>query len=388
MTTRILAVEDEPSILQLVQRILTRQGHEVVPARGGLEAIAALDSHDFDLAIVDYEIPGPNGLEVLQHLRKAQPDCARVLASGRLDLPVTMTAVNCGEVSRVLQKPYHWEQLVSVVDDVLASRAAQTLRMQRQRDTSEREDRRRLFECIEGDHIRLAVQPIYSATPDQRLIAFEGLLRSSHPVLDGPMSVLGAAERLGMLEEVGSVVAMRAAEWIERFPPGVKLFMNLHPTELGNPTALRNRLRPLHAVADRVVLEITERSRATDVHSWEQAIAMLTELGFAIAVDDLGAGYSSLSVLAELKPQYIKVDMSIVRDVDSDPRKQRLIDLLSRFADATDSVLIAEGVETEAEARTVRTCGAHLIQGYLLGRPSFEMPALSYDAISGLTRNH
>jgi EAL domain-containing protein (putative c-di-GMP-specific phosphodiesterase class I) len=141
-------------------------------------------------------------------------------------------------------------------------------------------------------------------------------------------------------------------------------------------------------VADRVVLEITERSRATDVHSWEQAIAMLTELGFAIAVDDLGAGYSSLSVLAELKPQYIKVDMSIVRDVDSDPRKQRLIDLLSRFADATDSVLIAEGVETEAEARTVRTCGAHLIQGYLLGRPSFEMPALSYDAISGLTRNH
>ena len=96
-------------------------------------------------------------------------------------------------------------------------------------------------------------------------------------------------------------------------------------------------------------------------------------MGFAIAVDDLGAGYSSLSVLAELQPSFIKVDMSIVRGIDCDPRKQRLVDLLCRFADATDATLIAEGVETGEEAAALRECGAHLLQGYLFGKPSSEL---------------
>jgi EAL domain-containing protein (putative c-di-GMP-specific phosphodiesterase class I) len=73
--------------------------------------------------------------------------------------------------------------------------------------------------------------------------------------------------------------------------------------------------------------------------------------------------------LAELKPRFIKLDMSIVRDADRLSHKQRLIDLLCRFADATDALLVAEGIETEAEATTVRECGAHLLQGYLIGRP-------------------
>jgi len=100
----------------------------------------------------------------------------------------------------------------------------------------------------------------------------------------------------------------------------------------------------------------------------------VTEMGFSIAVDDLGAGYSSLSVLAELQPRFIKVDMSIVRGIDTEPRKQRLVDLLTRFAEATGATLIAEGVETTEEAEALRSCGAHWLQGYLFGRPSAELP--------------
>jgi len=123
-----------------------------------------------------------------------------------------------------------------------------------------------------------------------------------------------------------------------------------------------------------VVLEITERSRLQGIEAWDESVERVTAMGFAIAVDDLGAGYSSLSVLAELQPSFIKVDMSIVRGIDCDPRKQRLVDLLTRFAEATDATLIAEGVEAQDEASALRVCGAHLLQGYLFGKPSTELP--------------
>ena len=86
---------------------------------------------------------------------------------------------------------------------------------------------------------------------------------------------------------------------------------------------------------------------------------------------------SSLSVLAELQPSYIKVDMSIVRGVDHEPQKRRLVELLCRFAEATDALLVAEGVETDEEAETLRAIGAHLLQGYLFGRPSLQLSAES-----------
>ena len=131
---------------------------------------------------------------------------------------------------------------------------------------------------------------------------------------------------------------------------------------------------PLAPWAQRIVLEITERSKLQGLDQWERSVEAVTELGFSVAVDDLGAGYSSLSVLAELQPSYIKVDMSIVRGVDHEPQKRRLVELLCRFAEATDALLVAEGVETPEEAETLRAIGAHLLQGYLFGRPSLTLP--------------
>ena len=118
------------------------------------------------------------------------------------------------------------------------------------------------------------------------------------------------------------------------------------------------------------MLEITERSRLQAIESWEETLDRVTGLGFNIAVDDLGAGYSSLSVLADLQPRYIKMDMSIIHGVDEDPRKRRLVELLCRFADATDAMIVAEGVETYPQASTLRECGAHYLQGYYFDRPS------------------
>ena len=368
---RILAVEDEAPVLNVMSRVLSRAGHEVVRARAGEEALEQAQNGNFDVAIVDYEIPSPNGLEVLQQLRELQPSCVRILASGRLDLPVTMNAVNQGAVARVLEKPYEWNGLVAAVTEGLANR--EKLGELYSKPPIDPRDAAALHECIEGDLLRLAVQPILDANNIGRVAAYEALLRSSHPMLVSPGHVLGAAERCDMLEDIGRVVATLAAGWADKIPDDVRLFMNLHPQEMSDPAALRARLEPLCEHAPRMVLEITERSRVVEMAKWSESVSMLGELGFDLAVDDLGAGYSSLSILAEIKPRFVKVDMSIVRDIDTDVHKQRLLDLLCKFADATDAFLIAEGVETEGESNTVRECGVHMVQGYLYGRPSFDL---------------
>jgi EAL domain-containing protein (putative c-di-GMP-specific phosphodiesterase class I)/CheY-like chemotaxis protein len=370
---RILAVDDDPLVRRCISRILVNAGHEVVPASHGADALQLASDRAFDVALVDYHLPFLNGLEVLQRLREVQPGCLRILVTGALDLPMIMDAVNRGEVMRVVEKPFESSGLVSAVEDAIAARRRMMEVCRVQEKAASEDERKMLVSALNTETLYLAVQPIVRAT-DSKIMAFESLLRSHHPVLNSPLPLLRAAERHGMLNELACVVSTCAAEWMERLPMPIKLFMNLHPDELSQPDGICERLAPLAPWGNRVVLEITERSRLQGIEAWEQSVDRVTQMGFAIAVDDLGAGYSSLSVLAELQPRYIKVDMSIVRGIDTEPRKQRLVDLLTRFAEATDATLIAEGVETSEEAEALRACGAHWLQGYLFGRPSAELP--------------
>jgi EAL domain-containing protein (putative c-di-GMP-specific phosphodiesterase class I)/CheY-like chemotaxis protein len=370
---RILAVDDDPLVRRCISRILVNAGHEVVPASHGADALQLASDRAFDVALVDYHLPFIDGLEVLQRLREVQPGCLRVLVTGALELPMILDAVNRGEVMRVVEKPFESAGLVGAVEDAMSARRRMMEVCRVQEQVASEHERGMLKECLEGDFLRLALQPIISGK-NGKIEAFECLLRSSHGVLDGPLSVIRAAERHQMLTELACVVSTRAAQWMEKLPDQIKLFMNLHPDELADPGGILHRLGPLQPWAERVVLEITERSRLQGIEAWDESVERVTELGFSIAVDDLGAGYSSLSVLAELQPRFIKVDMSIVRGIDTEPRKQRLVDLLCRFADATGATLIAEGVETKEEATALRVCGAHMLQGYLFGKPSLELP--------------
>jgi EAL domain-containing protein (putative c-di-GMP-specific phosphodiesterase class I) len=373
---RVLAVDDAPPILRLLEQMLSGVPCEITPATSGSEALSAAERQLFDVAVVDYQIPPPDGMEVLARLRELQPDCLRILVSGALNLDVAIDAVNRGEVSRVLEKPYDRPTLLRAIEEAVSMRRRAGERYILAQAEEQNREREQVQGCLEDDSLQLAVQPIVTAA-QRRVVAFEGLLRSVHPVLDSPLALLRAAETHGLIGGLGALVARRAAEWIPRLPPEVKLFLNLHPDELSDPDDLRTRLDCLLPCAPRFVFEITEQSRLSAVRRWDASIHLLREMGFSLAVDDLGSGYSSLSVLAELRPRYMKIDMSIIRGIDTDTAKQRLVSLLSQFAETTEARVIAEGIETEKEAETVRGCGAHMLQGYLLGKPKLELePAL------------
>ena len=97
---------------------------------------------------------------------------------------------------------------------------------------------------------------------------------------------------------------------------------------------------------------------------------VIADGGYGTAVDDLGSGYSSLSILADLQPQFIKLDMSLVRNVHREPRKQRLVQLMTAFGEATGSLVVGEGVECEEEMQTLLDSGVPILQGFHFARPS------------------
>jgi len=367
--TRALLVDDDPNTLSALCMVLQKAGYHVVSAASGETAIAFAREFTFDVAICDRNMPGGmDGIELLQQLRAIQPMCQRVLLTGGLDLDTAVSAVNRGAINCVLEKPIRAKSLIEVVGEALQERRRLVKAYRDLEEGTCEVERKVVRDVLNGDFLHLAMQPIVRSR-DGTAFGYEALLRSSHPNLTGPTSVLQAVERHGLVGDLAGVVATLALGWLETSPASSALFINLHPAELGEPDALRERLRRLQTHARRVVLEVTERSSIYGVRAWEDSVAVIRGLGFEIAVDDLGAGYSALSVLAELQPRYIKVDMSIIRDSDRQLHKQRLLDLLCRFADATGSLLVAEGIETRAEALTVQACGAHLLQGYFFGRP-------------------
>ena len=141
---------------------------------------------------------------------------------------------------------------------------------------------------------------------------------------------------------------------------------------------MAEHIEPLVPYTDRVTLEITEQSNMAAIDGWERSIDLVRNLGFHLAVDDLGAGYNSLSILADLQPRYIKLDMSLVRNLHLVPRKQRLVQMMATFAEATNSLVIGEGVENRNEMEALLDCGVHLLQGYHFARPSIdEAPLLT-----------
>ena len=128
------------------------------------------------------------------------------------------------------------------------------------------------------------------------------------------------------------------------------------------------RVREAMALATCSEAEITERT-GIDPAAGPTRVAMLRKLGYRIAVDDLGAGYAALGALATLEPEIVKLDMSLVRDIDQHPTKRRVVAAIASLCRELGSRVVAEGVETEAERTAIIDCGIDLIQGYLLAKP-------------------
>lgn len=216
--------------------------------------------------------------------------------------------------------------------------------------------------------LTLHFQPIVHASSRKRF-AYEALLRSGDKSLPHPGAILDAAERLERVTALGRAVRGHAAKVIASMPMERGLvFINLHLQDLFDKQ-LTSPFSPLSKVASRCVLEITERSSLEGQIDLRYRVAELRELGFQIAIDDLGGGHARMSTFSPLDTDFVKLDMSLVRDVDKHQLKQRLIGSVTQLCKEQGTQVIGEGVETEAEAQTLVDLGCDLLQGYLFAKP-------------------
>jgi EAL domain-containing protein (putative c-di-GMP-specific phosphodiesterase class I) len=216
--------------------------------------------------------------------------------------------------------------------------------------------------------LTLHFQPIVHAASRARF-GYEALLRSTDRALPHPGAILDAAERLEKITALGRAVRAHAAKIIAASPAerGV-VFVNLHLHDLFDKQLL-SPFAPLSKVASRVVLEITERSSLDGLLDLRYRVAELRDLGFRIAIDDLGGGHARMSTFTPLDTDFVKLDMSLVRDVDKHQMKQRLIRSVTQLCREQGTQVIGEGVETEAEAQVLVDLGCELLQGYVIARP-------------------
>ncbi len=225
----------------------------------------------------------------------------------------------------------------------------------------------KLARCLAS--LAMHFQPIVHASTRARF-GYEALLRSGDKSLPHPGAILDAAERLEKIQTLGRAVRANCAKTIFDAPieRGVT-FINLHLLDLFDKQ-LTSPFAPLSKVASRVILEITERTSLDGELDLRYRVAELRELGFRIAIDDLGGGHARMGTFTPLDTDFVKLDMSLVRDVDKHPMKQRLIKSVTDLCREQDITIIGEGVETEAEAQVLVDLGCDLLQGYLIAKPA------------------
>lgn len=240
-------------------------------------------------------------------------------------------------------------------------------------------------ECADGIaapfEFSMAFQPIVDLRQRQ-IYAYEALVRG--PAGEPAFSVLAQitlANRYAF-DQSCRVKAIELASRLGIVGTSARLSINFIPGAMYRP---ENCVRATLAAAkrsglrnDRIILELTENEQIVDVSLLRQIFDVYRRNDLRIAIDDFGAGFSGLSLLAQFQPDTIKIDMEVVRGLDQDARRRSIVGNIVRLAGDLNLSVVAEGIETEAEVTALHNLGVHLIQGYYFAKPSFEaLPAVS-----------
>lgn len=376
---RILVVDDELAIVRAYTKSLGANGYQVETASDGVVARQRLQESSFDAVICDVAMPGLDGLSVLRAMREHNPDVPVILLTGSPTEEDAVKAIENGALL-YLVKPIELRSLVQVVDNAvrlcrLAKRRREALPCSSISPVSDLPGLECLFQRAMST-LRMEYQPIVR-WPERTVFAYEALMRSDESPLAHPLALLGAAERLGRLPLLGRAVRDAVAASMRHLPPGAVMFVNLHTSDLLD-AALFSPDAPLSHHAPRVVLEINERASFDGVRDLAARILALRAMGYRVAIDNLGACHAGLTTLIQLQPDVVKLDMSIVRDLDRDPVKSKLVGAMVAMGREIHALVIAEGVERIEERDTLRRLGCEMLQGHLFARPGRQLPEVTW----------
>ncbi len=211
------------------------------------------------------------------------------------------------------------------------------------------------------------------------VFGYEALARGVVRSLRSPEVMFAIAAQARLVWELSRLCRAKAFEGMRaRLGPGQLLFLNVDPHDFADPefsdgpAVLRGPSDGNGTTHDptQVVIEITERTAIKDYPAFRERLRAFRDRGYRFAVDDAGSGYAGLGSIANLEPDFIKLDISLITGIDTNPIKQRLVETMLRFANHQGAKVIAEGVERAEEFNTVKKLGVHLVQGFFLNEKS------------------
>ena len=379
----VLLVDDDASVQRLYARALRRVGYEETTAGDVTSGLGVVRDAgiDIDVVVTDMALPDGTGIDVLDVVRAERPAVPVIFVTGSTEVELAVRALERGAL-RYLMKPVDGTVLCQAVE--AARRIATALTSgygavdafgAAGRDLANLDVR--FDSALEG--LSVAYQPIVSWS-QRKLVAYEALVRTREASLRRPDRFVIAAERLGRLNDLGRRVRNSVARTAAELPPGVDVHVNLHPMDLTDPE-LFDRAAPLTRVAHNVVLELTERTALDRLGDVRDRVEELRGLGFRIALDDLGAGYASLSSLALLRPEQVKLDLSLVRGIARDLTRQVLVGAVREVCARMGMSLICEGVEDGTDLAALVTAGCDMLQGFLFARPGELVSDIDWDRV-------
>ncbi|MBU1078675.1 MAG: EAL domain-containing protein [Spirochaetes bacterium] len=242
-------------------------------------------------------------------------------------------------------------------------------------------NKEKLQELIIKEEIKTIYQPIVNLI-NKKIIGYEALTRGpKNTEYENPYVLFNIAEETGLLFELDRICRRQAFINAKGIAKGAKLFVNILPSTIHDPVFrgkyLKDFLSDLKINPHNIVLEVSERQVIENFEVFKKASQYYSDIGFAIAIDDTGTGYSNLQSLIKLKLQYIKVDISLIRNVNRNSLKQKLVKALSQLAETMKADVIAEGIETKEEMDVLIDLGVLYGQGFLFARPAPPFPGIA-----------
>jgi EAL domain-containing protein (putative c-di-GMP-specific phosphodiesterase class I)/ActR/RegA family two-component response regulator len=435
----VLLIEDDAPLARSLIRMMNAEGYQVVHANSGSAAVDKVMSRSFDAVISDLNLPGASGVDVLNVVRAYDPDVPLVLMTGCPTVDTAIEACRLG-VLEYLVKPTPREQLVRVLGRAtdarrsallrraaialenaqIATATAETVRppsgtfaavmagtptMPAPTLAAEREAKAVLvnaetiaaFPAVSPDGVAstsaasstsstlgttyeraletlsVELEPIVDGK-SKKLVGYAARMFSTEETLATEATLVAAAEALDVLEKLRRRVRDLAVQALAICPPDALLFVDVHPSDLRDGD-LYSPEPPLARIAERVVLQV--RASGLAISDLSARASVLRFVGFRIAIADLDVGQACLEQIADLSPEFVKIDARLVRGLDTSVARRRLVSALVSMCRSLDAVAIAEGVSTAEECEALHEAGCGMVQGSIAARytvPSSRRP--------------
>ncbi len=364
MTKRnILLIDDEVDFAETMVQRLEMRGYNVTLVNTGEEGLERAKEKP-DIILLDVMMPVMDGYEVCGRLRQNETT---------KNIPIIMlTAKNMSRdkveglqrgADDYLTKSFDLEELFARIEALLR-RSGLLNEVEKDKALLMGELKR----IIDHELVEMVYQPIFNLTP-REITGYEVLCRTPRDsVLNNPEKLFKCALSYGLLFELEVLCRRKAMAKAGELAEGQTLFFNTSPCLIES-----GRFDEIIAAYDdpaKIVFEITEHSEIRDFEAFCNTLKGIKAKGFKVAIDDVGSGYSSLDTIAELEPDFAKINISIVKEINANPKRQSLVKAIMMICKEGGIVTVGEGIETEDELNTLISLGVDAGQGYFLGRPN------------------